>query len=100
MKAVAVSTDPSGVVTSIFCFPFLAPLGTTTLILLAVSLVIVPATPFEPKATELAPRRSAPLMVTTVPGGPLVGLNVVMVGADFHWAVKVTGFPPLLRRYE
>ena len=76
-------------------FPLAAPLGTTTLILLAVSLVIVPAAPFVLKATELAPRRSEPLMVTTVPGGPLVGVNVVMVGADFHWAVKVTGLPPV-----
>ena len=97
MKAVAVLTFTLGVVTWILCFPSLAPLGTTSLILLAVSLVIVPAAPFEVKLTELAPRRSAPLMVTTVPGGPLVGVHVVMV---FHWAVRVTGLPPLRRRYE
>jgi hypothetical protein len=37
-----------------------------------------PDTPL--KVTELAPRRLVPLIVITVPTGPLVGVNVVMVG--------------------
>ena len=71
-----VSTSPPGVITSIV--PVVAPLGTSTLILVAVSFVMVPATPL--KVTELAPKRLVPLMVTTVPTGPPVGVKVVMVG--------------------
>ena len=33
-----------------------------------------------PKATAVAPRKFVPLMVTTVPVAPLVGVKEVMVG--------------------
>ena len=41
--------------------------------------VMVPFTPL--KVTLIAPKRLVPLMVTTVSAGPLVGVNLMMVGA-------------------
>ena len=74
----AVWAVPPGVVTTILWL--VAPLGTYTLILVAVSFLSVPGTP--PKLT-LAFSRLVPLMVTTVPTGPEVGLKLVIVGAPW-----------------
>ena len=49
------------------------------MIIVGESLVMVPFTPLN--VTLVAPERFLPLMVTTVPTGPRVGLNVVMAGA-------------------
>src|SRR6266850_7469731 len=62
-------------------FPVAAPLGTGTIMLVALQLVGVPAVPL--KVTALAPcvaPKFAPLMVTDVPTAPDVGFKLVMLG--------------------
>ena len=76
VKEVSVLTIPPGVVTLIF--PVVAPAGTWTLILVAVSLVMIPGTPS--KATSVQRSRLVPLMVTTAPTRPELGLKLVMAG--------------------
>ena len=76
VKAVAVWAWPLGVTISIL--PVVALTGTLTLISLALSLVMVAATPL--KATLVAPARFVPLMVTVVPTGPEAGLNLFAAG--------------------
>jgi hypothetical protein len=57
-----------------------APVGTVAVILVAeLTEKLVAATP--PNFTEVAPVKAVPLMVTTVPTGPLVGENEVIEGA-------------------
>jgi hypothetical protein len=69
---------PFGVVTLIL--PVTAPAGTVAVILVAeLTEKVVAATP--PNFTEVAPVKAVPLMVTTVPAGPLVGVNEVIEGA-------------------
>src|SRR5437867_234904 len=69
---------PPAVVTLIL--PDTAPAGTVAVILVAeLTEKVVAATP--PNFTEVAPVKAVPLMVTTVPTGPLVGVNEVIVGA-------------------
>ena len=80
---------PPGVVTTILP---LAPLPTVTVRLVALSAVMVAATP--PMVTALALLRLVPVMVTDLPAPPLLGLNVVMVGAGMK--VKV----PQARMYR
>ncbi len=79
MKGVTVLTFPPGVTTLIF--PVVAPLGTVTLIFVAVSTVIVPLTPL--KVTLVTPFKLVPLIVTTVPTGPEVGLKLLIVGVSW-----------------
>ena len=45
------------------------------------------------KATELAPLRLVPVMVTAVPAAPLLGLKLVIAGAGAV-TVKVPPAPP------
>src|SRR6267378_1640177 len=64
-------------------FPVAAPLGTGTIMLVALQLVGVPAVPL--KVTALAPcvaPKFAPLMVTDVPTAPDVGFKLVMLGGE------------------
>lgn len=69
---------PLGVVTLIL--PDTAPAGTVAVILVAeFTEKVVAATP--PNFTAVAPVKPVPLMVTTVPTGPLVGVNEVIDGA-------------------
>src|SRR5438034_7382296 len=69
---------PPAVVTLIL--PDTAPAGTVAVILVAeLTEKVVAATP--PNFTEVAPVKAVPLMVTTVPTGPLVGVNEEIVGA-------------------
>jgi hypothetical protein len=69
---------PLGVVTLIL--PVSAPAGTVAVILVAESTEkLVAVTP--PNFTEVAPVKAVPLMVTTVPTGPLAGVKDVIVGA-------------------
>ena len=91
MKTVAVLTFPPGVNTLIL--PVVAPAGTVTLILVAVSLVIGIAT--APMVTLVAPARWVPMMVTVVPTGPEEGLTLVIVGGATTVSVKfwVAGVP-------
>src|SRR5271167_1301222 len=64
-------------------FPVVAPLGTGTVILVPVQLVGVAATPLN--LTVLVPfvdPKFVPVIVTDVPAGPVVGLRLVIAGAD------------------
>jgi len=75
-------------------FPVVAPLGTATVMPVALQLVGTPAVPL--KVTVLVPcmaPRFVPLIVTAVPTGPDVGLRLVMLGAAAAATVK---FTPLL----
>ena len=72
---------PVGMVTLIL--PVVAPVG--TLAVICVGELIIKPLPKAPaltplKATAVAPVKLAPVMVTTVPTGPLVGVNDVIVG--------------------
>ena len=63
-------------------FPVVAPLGTGTMMLVALQLVGVPAVPLN--VTVLVPcvaPKFVPVIVTDVPTGPDVGLRLVMLGA-------------------
>lgn len=63
-------------------FPFVAPVGTGTRMLVALQLVGVAATPL--KVTVLVPcdaPKLAPVIVTEVPAGPDKGLRPVIRGA-------------------
>src|SRR6266568_3961855 len=73
VKALALSTEPAGVVTLIL--PLVAPPGTVVLIWVSETTPKVAATPL--KATWVAPVKLLPVMVTPVPPGPLVGANEV-----------------------
>jgi hypothetical protein len=77
MNRAALLTVPPGVTTLIF--PLLAPLGTLTFNLVAVSETMVVAF-VPPKVTLVAPDRFVPLMVTVAPTRPLAGI-CEMVGA-------------------
>src|SRR5213592_2425667 len=76
VKALALSTEPAGVVTLIL--PLVAPPGTLVLIWVSVPPFKLAGVPF--KATWVAPVKFVPVMVTPVPTGPLVGVNDVIVG--------------------
>src|SRR5271165_3478768 len=74
-------------------FPVVAPLGTGTVMLVALQLVGVPAVPLN--FTVLVPcvaPKFVPVIVTAVPTAPDVGFSAVMLGAG---AVSVK-FTPLL----
>jgi len=77
---------PAAVVTEIG--PFLAPDGTTAVICWSETTLNVVAT-VALNFTLVAPVKFAPLMVTVVPTGPLVGLNPLTVGAAVGGAVTV-----------
>jgi hypothetical protein len=85
VKFVALSTLPPSVTTLIL--PVVAPLGTVTFTLVAVSWVMVAAVPLN--VTLVAPSRFVPVMVTAVPGGPVDGLKPVIVGGDDPVSIKV-----------
>ncbi len=69
---------PPGVVTVIVPVAPLPSVAVIEVVLLTVKdLAAVP-----PKATAVAPKKLLPVMVTTVPGVPLLGVNDVMIGAE------------------
>ena len=72
----------------------MAPLPTVAVIVVALATVKeVAAVP--PKATAVAPVKLVPVMVTTVPVPPLVGVNEVMVGAGMKVKVPLlVAVPP------
>jgi len=78
-KSTPLLASPPAVTTTL---PELAPVGTLTVMLVALQLEAVPAvTPL--KVTVLAPcaaPKFVPLMITGVPGGPEVGEMLVMDG--------------------
>jgi hypothetical protein len=77
VKFVALVAEPPAVTT--VHLPVVALLGTVTTICVAVSLVIDAVAPFN--FTDVAFDRLAPVIVTLVPVGPLVGLKPLIVGA-------------------
>jgi hypothetical protein len=91
-KLVAEVPVPEGELTEIW--PEVAPLGTTAVILVEELIVKVAATPL--KRTDVTSPRFVPLMVTLVPGAPLVGVNDVMDGglAVTTKLEDVTAVPP------
>ena len=83
-SAEEVAEVPPAVVTVTFTTPLpnaAVNAGLVAVIAVAVSLVIVAATP--PKSTAVAPARSVPVIVTDVPPlvGPVAGLTPVTAGA-------------------
>ena len=78
VKLPVLVAEPAGVVTSIL--PVLAPTGTSTLIVVDVSLEIDPDLPS--KVTLVAPERWVPVMVTAVPGVPEVGVKLEIFGVS------------------
>jgi hypothetical protein len=73
--------------------PVVAPVGTGTLMLVALQFVGVPAVPL--KVTVLVPcvePKLVPVMVIDVPAAPEVGFKLVMVGAG----AEIVKFTPLL----
>jgi hypothetical protein len=86
VKFVALVAVPELVVTAIG--PVTALLGTVAEIWVGESTVkVVAATP--PKVTDVAPVNDPPVMVTTVPGFPLVGVKLLMQGPDPVVTVKL-----------
>ena len=77
VKLVALVAVPPPVVTLIL--PVLAPAGTVALTEVGVLFEKVALLPLN--LTAVTPDRFVPVMVTTVPIGPLVGLKLLMVGA-------------------
>jgi hypothetical protein len=72
--------------------PVVAPAGTGTVILVFDHVVALASVPLNRTVSSTAPKL-VPVIVTTVPTGPLVGLSVVMLGVGR--TVKLT---PLLAR--
>jgi hypothetical protein len=86
VKFVALVAVPELVVTAIG--PVTALLGTVAVIWVGESTVkVVAATP--PKVTDVAPVNDPPVMVTTVPTLPLVGVKLLMHGPDPVVTVKL-----------
>ena len=102
MKACELVTVPEELVTEIG--PLVAPLGTVAVIWESETTVNVAEVPL--KATRVAPVYWAPLMVTLVPTGPLVGVkeeirSAVSAGVDIL-ATNVSVLPgvPSLERMD
>src|SRR5204863_1509538 len=59
-----------------------APVGTVAVICWVFELTVKPASTLLKKVTAVAPVKLVPVMVTTVPTGPLVGVNELIVGGE------------------
>ena len=89
MKVAELVAVPPGVVTTIF--PVVAVDGTVAVIWLSLFTMKVPVLP--PNVTLVVCVKPVPVIVTTVPIGPLVGLMVLMVGVTRKmWLL--TSVPP------
>jgi len=75
-NAVALAAEPNGVVTVMG--PVVAAAGTVAVVLVEVLIVKAAVVPL--KATDVAPARFVPLIVTAVPGAPLAGEMLVIDG--------------------
>ena len=91
VKVAALLTSPPGCVTPIL--PVNAPLGTIAVICVDELTVYVPAEA-PPKVTPVALLNPLPVMVTTVPTGPLIGLKPLIAGMTSK-AVVLTPVPPV-----
>ena len=72
-------------------FPVVAPAGTTAVICVGPSTVNFASIPLNVTVSTFS--RLVPVMTTAVPIGPLVGVNLVMVGASGGMVVVVVGGP-------
>jgi len=90
VKLVLLVAVPPRVVTRIG--PVVAPAGTSARIEVAESTMKAALTVL--KATAVAPVKLVPVIVTTVPAGPLAGVKLVMVGADTVKLVLLVAVPP------
>jgi len=77
---------PPGVV--IKMCPVAAPVGTMAVICEPEFTVKLALTP--PKVTTVVPRKPPPVRVTWVPGGPLVGVELVMMGTTLKIVLLVS----------
>jgi hypothetical protein len=77
VKLLALVVLPPDVVT--LTGPVVAPAGTVAWIVVAEFTVKLAALPLNP--TAVAPVKFVPVMVTTVPAGPLAGVKLVIAGA-------------------
>ena len=91
LNVVALVTVPPGVTTRMKPFTLPVPLGTTNVMLVAETTVKL-VTVNTPMLTAVAPVKLVPVMVTVVPGPPVVGVKLVMVGAGGAVTIK---FKPL-----
>ena len=83
VKFVVLLPAPPGVVTEIF--PVIAPVGTVAVTLLSEFTVnVVAAIP--PNFTAVACNSPVPLIVTTVPTGPLAGVKLVIPGSTLNFS--------------
>src|SRR5215471_14253290 len=90
VKLVELLAVPPAVVTLIL--PVTAPVGTVAVIFVSETTVNeVALTP--PNVTFVAPLRLLPVMVTTVPTAPLVGLKVVIEGSTKNFRLLVRVLP-------
>ena len=72
-------------------FPVVAPAGTTAVICVGPSTVNFASIPLNVTVSTFS--RLVPVMTTSVPIGPFVGVNLVMVGASGGMVVVVVGGP-------
>ena len=89
VKSVAFVAEPAGVTTLIL--PVVAPTGTVVVILAADTTVKTAGIPLN--VTAVAPVKPPPLMVTSVPTGPLVGVKLLTFGSTVKLAALVA-VPP------
>ena len=92
VKLVLLVAVPPGVVTVIL--PVIAFGGTVAAICVLVSTVNAEVTP--PKVTLVAPVKVVPLMITSVPTLPLVGVKLVILGATVNVAELVADPPAVV----
>jgi len=86
VNEVALEAVPPGVVIAIF--PVTAPVGTTAVTCVSEFTVkLVEAIP--PNVTLEAPVKLVPVIVTDVPTGPLVGVNVLIAGVTRNFTLLV-----------
>jgi hypothetical protein len=84
VKSAALVVEPPTVVTVIG--PVIAPVGTLVTIVVDVALVIEACTPLN-EAVAVEPKL-VPVIVTTAPTGPLVGVNPEIVGGGGIWTMS------------
>ncbi len=91
VKVAALVAVPPAVVTVIE--PVTAPVGTVAVIWVAESITkVVAAVP--PNFTDVAPVKFVPVMTTNVPGPPVVGVKLVIVGAGTTVKTAPVAVPP------
>ena len=94
MKAVAECLVPAGVVTKIF--PVTAPTGTFTLMELGWTIADPRSAATDPKEIAVVPLKVVPLIVTSVPTGPLMGEKLVILGRTVKGSAEIAVCMPFV----